>query len=288
MNFRGNHTTLQDRQIRLPAQASDKEFFVSKKIPSAGSEVDTWAIEQTIDRGYAVATLFYGDVVLDDPKARAEGIQPHFGPGGNEPGPHDWGAIAAWAWGLERVIDYLATDPDLDRARIIVVGHSRLGKVALLTGAFDERVALVIPLQAGCGGTAPSRGKVGESVKAINTRFPHWFNGAFKHFNDQPERLPFDQNCLVALCAPRPVLLANAVEDTWANPDGQFQVLQAADSVYRLLGAGGLDAKQIPELGMLVDSRLGYFLRAGKHSMTREDWRAFADFSDRHLGVPKR
>jgi hypothetical protein len=166
------------------------------------------------------------------------------------------------------------------------VGHSRLGKTALLAGAFDERIALVIPHQAGCGGSAPSRSKVGESVKAINKSFPHWFDGAFKQFNDEPARLPFDQNCLVALCAPRPVLLSNAVEDTWANPAGQFQILQAADPVYRLLGVDGLDAKQMPELGKLVDSRLGFFMRAGKHSMTREDWRIFIAFADHHLRAP--
>ncbi len=130
---------------------------------------------------------------------------------------------------------------------------------------------MAIPLQAGCGGTAPSRGTVGESVKRINTSFPHWFNGAFKEFNDRPDRLPFDQHCLVALMAPRPVLLANAVEDTWANPNGQFEVLKAADPVYRLLGADGLDATQMPPLGKLIDSTLGYYIRAGNHSMMRED-----------------
>src|SRR5262249_22415784 len=143
-----------------------------------------------------------------------------------------------------------------------------------------------IPLQAGCGGTAPSRGTVGESVKQINDRFPHWFNGAFKEFNKQPDKLPFDQHCLVALMAPRPVLFANAVEDSWANPAGQFDVLKAADPFYRLLGAGGLDAKKLPAPGKLIDSTLGYYIRAGKHSMTAEDWRVFADFADRHLGKP--
>jgi len=164
-----------------------------------------------------------------------------------------------------------------------VVGHSRLGKTALLAAAFDERIALVVPLQAGCGGTAPSRGKVGESVKQINDRFPHWFNGTFKEFNDQPDRLPFDQHCLVALVAPRPVLFSNATEDTWANPAGQFQVLQAADPVYRFLGAGGLEAKEMPEVGKLIDSRLGYYIRPGKHSMTKDDWKGFLDFADKQL-----
>src|SRR5205085_8774413 len=165
------------------------------------------------------------------------------------------GTIAAWAWGVQRAVDYLVTDKELDAARIIAVGHSRLGKTALLAGAFDERIALVIPHQAGCGGTSPSRGKVGESVRRINTSFPHWFNTAFKEFNDQPDRLPFDQHCLVALVAPRPVLFSNAVEDTWANPDGQFQVLQAADPVYRFLGVEGLAAKEMPEPNRLVASR---------------------------------
>jgi hypothetical protein len=142
---------------------------------------------------------------------------------------------------------------------------------------------MAIPLQAGCGGTAPSRGKIGESVKAINDHFPHWFDDTFKQFNEQPERLPFDQNCLVALVAPRPVLFSNASEDTWANPEGQFEMLRSADPVYRLLGADGLEAKQMPPLSTLVNSRLGYFIRPGKHSMTREDWSAFLDFADRHL-----
>src|SRR5436309_5525478 len=134
-----------------------------------------------------------------------------------------------------------------------------------------------------CALPISSRGKVGESVKQINDGFPHWLNGAFKQFNKQPERLPFDQHCLIALMAPRPVLLANAVEDTWANPQGQFEMVQAAEPVYRLLKAGGLDAKQMPETGKLVASKLGYYIRPGKHSMTTADWKVFLDFADRQL-----
>jgi len=139
-------------------------------------------------------------------------------------------------------------------------------------------------LQAGCGGTAPSRGKIGESVKQINDRFPHWFNAEFKKFNEQPDKLPFDQHCLVALCAPRPVLLANATEDTWANPEGQFGMLAEAEPVYRLLGEEGLPAKQMPEPGKLLDGALGYYIRPGQHSMTKGDWKVFLDFADKHFG----
>jgi hypothetical protein len=180
-------------------------------------------------------------------------------------------------------VDYLVTDPDVDGRRIAAVGHSRNGKTALLAAAFDERIALAIPHQAGCGGTAPSRGKIGESVQQINEGFPHWFNGEFKEFNEAPERLPFDQNALVALCAPRAVLFSNAEEDQWANPAGQFEVLRAADPVYRFLGAEGLGAERVPELGKLLDSRLGYFIRKGKHAMTAEDWGVFLDFADKNL-----
>lgn len=283
LNFSGNHTLLKDPNIRLPETWLPKSKGVKdNKATDAGrgTQIDTWAIEQTIDRGYAVATVYYGDIDPDRADVR-QGIQPHLSK--KKPGPNDWGTIAAWAWGIQRIVDYLVTDPDLDASRIVVFGHSRLGKTALLAAAMDERIAVAIPHQAGCGGTAPSRGKIGESVKRINEAFPHWFNGAFKTFNTSPEKLPFDQHCLVALVAPRPVLFSNAVEDSWANPDGQFEVLKAADPVYRLLGVEGLQAKKMPPPGKLVDSRLGYFIREGKHSTTPQDWTAFLDFADKYL-----
>jgi hypothetical protein len=290
MNFCGNHALVKDPTIPLPTMWMYGNYpgVKDNKATEAGrgTQIDVWALEQSIDRGYAVATFYNGDIDPDRPDAR-EGIQSHLRKKGDKPGPHDWGTIAAWAWGVQRAVDYLVTDKDIDKKRIAVVGHSRLGKTALLAGAFDERIALVIPHQAGCGGTAPSRGKIGESVKQINDHFPHWFNETFKEFNDKPEKLPFDQNCLAALVAPRPVLFSNAVEDTWANPEGQFEVLQAADPVYRLLDAGGLEAKKMPKPGKLVDSRLGFYIRPGKHSMTKDDWKVFLDFADKHLGAPK-
>jgi hypothetical protein len=188
---------------------------------------------------------------------------------------------------LHRAVDYLYTDRDIDTNRVAVFGHSRNGKTALLAGALDERIDLIFCHQAGCGGSAPSRGKIGESVKQINDRFPHWFCGAFKAFNEQPERLPFDQHALAALCAPRPLLFSNAVEDSWANPAGQFEMLRLADPVYRLLGVEGLGTTVAPPEGQLLASRLGYYIRAGKHSTTPQDWTAFLDFADRHWGKPR-
>ena len=226
-----------------------------------------------------MATAYNGEIQPDNPEARG-GVRDFFHGSANT---NDyWGTIAAWAWGLHRIVDYLERDRDIDKHRIAVVGHSRLGKAALVAGAFDERISIAIPLQAGCGGTAPSRSNVGESVKQINDKFPHWFCAEFKKFNDVPHRLPFDQHCLIALCAPRPVLLSNATEDSWANPAGQFEMLKLADPVYRLYKTDGLAVNQMPETGKLVDSTLGYFIRPGKHSMTKEDWKAFIDFADKH------
>jgi dienelactone hydrolase len=287
LNFAGNHTLVTDTNVPLSSG------WVSAKRPgvvdnrateaSRGTQVDVWALEQSIDRGYAVATFFCGDIQADLPEARG-GVRDFFH--GSKNISDDWGTIAAWAWGIQRAVDYLITDKDLDQKRIAVVGHSRLGKTALVAAAFDERIALAIPLQAGCGGTSPSRGKIGESVKKINTTFPHWFCNEFKTFNDEPERLPFDQHCLIALCAPRPVLLSCATEDTWANPAGQFEMLQAADKVYRLLGVEGLSAPAMPPENKLIDSTLGYYIRPGKHAMTTGDWKIFLDFADKHFGKP--
>jgi hypothetical protein len=286
-NFCGNHTAVNDKSVALPTVWMPNSCPGCKDNHATdagrGKQINVWAIEDVIGRGYAVATFYCGDVAPDHP-GFTDGVHPHyFKPGQSKPGPHEWCTIAAWAWGVQRAVDYLVTDKALDAARIICVGHSRLGKTALLAGAFDERIALIIPHQAGCGGTSPSRGKVGESVRRINTSFPHWFDDTFKQFNDQPDRLPFDQHCLIALCAPRPVLLTNAVEDTWANPHGQFEVLQAAGPVYRLLGAGGLGAKRFPATGKLVDSTLGYYIRPGKHSMGKEDWMVWLEYVDKHL-----
>jgi hypothetical protein len=288
--FVANYAVVNDPTIPVPDgwQYPNRPGVVNNRATEAGrgSAVDTWNVERSIDRGFAVATFYNGDVDPDRPDFN-DGIHPFFlRPGQTAPGPYDWGTIGAWAWGMQRAVDYLVTDRDVDPKRIAAVGHSRNGKTALLAAAFDERIALAIPLQAGCGGTAPSRGKVGESVARINTSFPHWFNDQFPKFNDQPERLPFDQHCLVALCAPRPVLFANATEDTWANPEGQFEVLRAADPVYRFLGVEGLAAASMPPPGKLVASRLGYFIRPGQHSMTTEDWNVFLDYADRYLKPP--
>jgi hypothetical protein len=286
-NFDGNHTLVRDTAVALPAGwMSEKSPGVTDHRATAagrGTRVDEWSIERTVERGYAVATFYRGDVEPDNPESR-DGVRYHVPVDGRtDPGPHDWGTVAAWAWGISRAVDVLVTAPDIDPDRIAVVGFSRLGKAALLCAALDGRIAAVFPHQSGCGGAAPDRSTVGESVQVINGKFPHWFCETFRSFNGAPERLPFDQHELLALLAPRPVLLTAATEDTWGNPAGVFEMARRAGVVYEFLGKQGLKASRMPKTGKLVNSRLGYFIRPGLHSMTPEDWKAILEFADKHL-----
>jgi len=291
MNFGGNYRLLPDPQIQLPkAWAREKPSEESR-----GKEVDTWAIEQSIDRGYAVATFSSADVVPDDKTLAEEALKKFRPSGSTERGPDDTATIMAWSWGFSRMLDYLLTVPEIDGKRVAVVGHSRNGKTALLAAAMDERIALAIPSQAGCGGTAPSRmlpelAKPGangrptaETVPVINGSFPHWFDGNFKAFNQAIDKLPFDQHELIALCAPRPVLLSCADEDLWANPNGQFANLHAAAPVYALFGEKPALPAERPASGELLNERLGYFIRPGKHSMIKLDWQHWLDYTDKWL-----
>ena len=284
LNFCGNHAVLDDERIAIPSVwMYDRQPGVEKNRASAagrGKAKETWPVDMILEAGFGLATI-YGGEIEPDVKDERGGLYKYI-PAVGAP-DEQWGRIAVWAWGLSRAVDYLSTRPDVDSRRIAAVGHSRMGKTALLVGAFDERIALIVSNQSGCGGAAPSRGTVGESVERINTAFPAWFCGNFKKFNKDPQRLPFDQNGLVALCAPRPVLFTNAEEDTWANPHGQFDVLKAADPVYRFLDAGFLDAKEYPPHFALPVGTLGYFVHPGKHSMTRDDWRCYLSFAAANL-----
>lgn len=285
MNFCGNQALTDDPRVPLaqtwvPGSCKNCTNNAATEA-SRGTQSADWPLAEIVRRGFALAAFYSGDVDPDRADSSG-GLYAFLAKGDSSKNPAaNRGTLAAWAWGFHRCVDYLTKDPDLDSKRIAAVGHSRNGKAALLAAAYDDRIGIAFPHQAGCGGSAPSRGKVGESVKVINDHFPHWFNAAFKQFNNSPERLPFDQNCLVALCAPRAVLFSAAQDDQWANPAGQFEVLQAAEGVYKLLGAPGLEAAQMPPERQLVGKRLGYYIREGKHSMTADDWRVFMDFADR-------
>ncbi|MBA4189576.1 MAG: acetylxylan esterase [Planctomycetaceae bacterium] len=288
-NFQGNHCLVADERVRItPEWCYPNTPGVKANKASAegrGKVLDVWPFEQALDKGYAVATFYSGDIQPDRPNV-IEGMRKALGFTEGKNNPDDTATVMSWAWGVHRAVDYLVTDPSVDPKRIAVVGHSRLGKTALLAGAFDDRIALVIPHQSGCGGAGPSRLKTdkAESVARITKAFPHWFCGNFTAFGPDTSKLPFDQNDLVAICAPRPVLMTNAEEDLWANPSGQFEVLKAAAPAYELYElAKPVVADKMPESGKLASERLGYFIRAGKHSMTPDDWKVYMEFADKWL-----
>lgn len=223
---------------------------------------------EVIQRGYALAE-FDRTLFAPDSKDRSRGIyllDPQL----------DCGAIAAWAWGYGRVIDYLTTLPELDRTKIIISGHSRGGKAVLLAGALDDRIALTNPNGSGCGGAGCFRVQApkSEDIKAIVTHFPYWFAPHFSDFIDHVDQLPFDQHELRAAIAPRALLTTDSLDDHWANPEGTQQSYLASKVVFDYLGAG---------------EKIGLHYRHGPHAHNLEDWTALLDFADEHLrGLPAR
>ncbi len=288
LNFRGNHAMSDDPKILMPVTwvPDDKKTTKGNEASELGRNqaAHRWPISEITSRGYGVASAYYGDIDPDFDDGFKNGVHalfPDHVP--DEQHPDRWGSIAAWAWGLHRMADVLLQQKEIRPDGLMVVGHSRLGKAALWAGATDTRFRIVYSNNSGCGGAALSKRVFGESVARINTSFPHWFCRNFRQYNDKEESLPVEQNMLIASIAPRPVYIASATEDLWADPIGEYLSGWYASEAYRLLGLEGLPEKEMPAPDKVVGGSVGFHLRIGKHDILAYDWQKFMDFADRHL-----
>ena len=311
--FMGGKATRKDVQIRFSNEKGKAEMLVLVFVPNKATKPvpafmkhsfnntksrdfnahptrpgrlrNGWPLGEFFDRGYAFVAVYQQDLVGHNEVEFLKGIHPLFYKKGQSfPKAHEWGVLSAVAWGAMRAMDYLQTDSDIDHNRVAIMGHSKMGKAALWTAAQDERFALAISAQSGCAGAALWRRRSGETLEKMVTRFPYWLCRNAWKFVSQEDDLPLDQHMLLACIAPRPVYVHSGVEDTWADPRGEYLSAYHASEVYRLFGKKGLTSESSPPVGKaIIESDVGYHIREGGHSIEMYDWQRFLDFADYHF-----
>lgn len=285
LNFDGNQSVSTDPGIKITTSWMDKSTkgVINNRATEAtrGLDASQWPIEMIIDKGYAIATIYRGDIDPDYDNGFKNGIHALYSQLQNR--GDNFSTVGAWAWGLSRALDYLQTDKSIDSKHVAVFGFSRLGKAALWAGATDERFALVISNESGAGGAKLFHYTDGERIRRLCIKFPHWFCANFKKYMDQDSILPFDQHMVISLVAPRPIYVASAQGDLNSNPEGEFWGAKGADPVYRLFGTDGLPATSWPAINMPVIGRIAYHIRPGKHDVTDYDWTQYLSFADKYL-----
>jgi hypothetical protein len=310
LSFTGNYADIDDKSVLVyPVWDSKTDTLaVPSKVERGTSH--NWKIEEALARGYGVAILNYNDIEPDlaDGTGWKYGVRSlYLKQGETNTDGNAWGAIAAWAWGASRVMDYLETDKNVDARHVILFGHSRLGKAALWAGAEDQRFAMVIASCSGEMGASLSRRDYGETVTTMCQTFPYWFCPNFLDYNNNLSAMPVDSHMLISLIAPRPLFLSTGSEDRWGDPRGEWEAAIAAAPVYKLLGEQGvvtnlppdvmtdgngtgsllksdvLESYPMPPLDVPVMRDVGFQTHTGKHDVLPEDWERFLDFADLHF-----
>jgi hypothetical protein len=297
MSFMANNLAVADPNVKT-GKRWDRESrtqVAAEALPArAGAAAGTTAnrrprglpVEQFIAHGIGVATFNKDDLAPDFVGSEGLGVKAlYLKPGQTKPADDEWGAIAAWAWGASRALDYLETDKGVDARRVAIHGVSRLGKTALWAGAADERFAMVIASCSGEGGAAIARRNYGETLAhmAAPTRYPYQFAGNYKKFADRVNEWPVDANMLIAMIAPRLLLLQTGNTDKWSDPYGEFLAAVAAEPVYKLLGKNGLGTTRFPAAGEPVLHDLGYYMHDGGHGTVPSDFDVYIKFIEMHL-----
>lgn len=259
---------------RLKAQIPDKDAYLLKDIHP----------EHFIERGYGIATVYYGDIEPDFDHGGTFGIRSMFG-ADDKREVDEWGAIGAWSWGLSRVMDYLETHPSVDSKKVALSGVSRLGKTVLWTAAMDQRFSMVIPMLSGEGGATLSRRFYGETIADLTNpfRYDYWYAPRYAEFAFNQDELPVDGHLLLSLMAPRPVLQIVGSTDTWSDPRGEWVSAIAAQPVYALYGLKGSAGKEMPLSEQVVFHHMGFYMHEGKHTVYPRDFKVMTDFMDLHF-----
>lgn len=155
---------------------------------------------------------------------------------------HSAGSIAAWVWGASRLIDALEVTPEakINPAKLGVTGGSRNGKGALAIGAFEERIALTIPQESGCGGAgnyrlAEAKGSAVQRIQSLVGEQP-WFSKTFDQFSYAVNKLPYDHHQILGLVAPRGLLLLENPDYEWLHTEGCYNNAVTTQMIYEALG----------------------------------------------------
>lgn len=286
LNFSGNQAIITDPGVKLGTIWDVKSRTKHLAVPSyRGRDKEfAGAVEGALARGLGFASIYYGDIEPDFQGGFRYGVRSlYLKPGQTAPAGDEWGAIAAWGWGLSRALDYMETDRAINAKRVAIMGHSRLGKTVLWAAARDTRFAMVLSNASGEGGASLSRRRFGETIKDLNRNFPYWLCGNYAKYGDHADRLPVDAHELIALIAPRYVYLGTGDQDLWSDPKGQFLAAVAAEPVFHLFGKQGLGTNRMPETNKAIVHDIGFHCRSGKHTVLAFDWQQYLNFAAMHL-----
>ena len=303
LNFNGNQSVTPERDVRMTRafQQLPATWMLPHTEEERGMFVERWCIETAMKRGYAVATVANGEIFPDHPNGLCRSVFALFGNPADLRPDYEvpfreqkagwirrYGGLAAWSWGLSRMLDALEQEPLVDAKKAAVLGHSRNGKAALWAGACDRRFAMVISNCSGCAGAALSRRNFGESLKLQTYEDPAWLCGRVIEFLDRVDELPVDQHQLLAMIAPRHLYVVSGTGDLNADPKGEFLSVREASKVWNLYGIKGIGRKTMPKPDTPVGFGARYHIHNGPHLIGPWDWEQYYSYADQVFGKPER